>query len=72
MSVGRINAERPDGVSNPVDQKPKSTTSPRPKDGNQPNHTENTKITMMPIKNVGSDIPMSDRLRSRRPRKASL
>ena len=41
MKAGRIIAFNPDIVKKPVDQYPKSTTSPLPNDGSTPKITEN-------------------------------
>ena len=51
---------QPLAVISPLDHQPICTTSPRPKLGNQPSMTANTKINKMPIKKVGSDTPSSD------------
>ena len=40
---------------------PLPDTGPRPKLGSQPSTTENTRISSMPIRKVGSDTPSSDR-----------
>ena len=40
------------------------TTLPRPNDGSQPSTTENTKMSRMPIKNVGNDTPISEKASS--------
>ena len=47
----------PDIVKKPVDQKPKSTTSPLPNEGNTPKITAKRYINSIPITNVGSDTP---------------
>ena len=47
----------PDIVKKPVDQNPKSTTSPRPKEGKIPNITAKRYIKSIPITNVGSETP---------------
>ena len=48
-------AFKPDVVKKPVDQKPRSTTSPLPKEGKIPNITAKRYINNIPITNVGSD-----------------
>jgi len=53
---------QPSAVSSPLLHQPSATTSPRPKLGNQPSPTEKNKISRMPIKNVGSDTPSSDKV----------
>ena len=57
---GNINALRPEAVKNPVVQKPRSTTSPLPKDGSTPNITEKMYISIMPIIKVGRETPASE------------
>ena len=51
---------QPLALSRPVLHHPICTTSPRPKLGNQPRVTANTRISRMPIRNVGSDTPSSE------------
>ena len=59
--AGMIRDLRPDTVRNPVvHQGPRRTTSPRPKDGNQPSVTEKRVISRIPVRKVGSDMPISD------------
>ena len=53
-------AYNPDNVKKPVDQKPKSTTSPLPNEGNIPKITANKYINSIPITNVGSDTPSNE------------
>ena len=53
-------AFNPDNVKKPVDQKPRSTTSPLPKEGNTPKITANKYINSIPITNVGSDTPSNE------------
>ena len=60
MIAGRISDFRPEAVRRPVSQKPSFTVSPRPNDGSQPSSTENSQISKTPIRNVGSDTPMSE------------
>ena len=57
---GRINAFSPDQVRKLVVHQPIWTVSPRPKDGSSRSHTANTRISRMPIKKVGSDMPIRD------------
>ena len=61
--AGRIRAFSPEVVSKPVVQKPMRMTSPRPNEGRTPSVTGNRKINRMPIKNVGSEMPISDAAR---------
>ena len=49
--------DKPEIVKKPVDQKPRSTTSPLPKEGSIPKITANKYINNIPITNVGSDTP---------------
>ena len=44
----------------PVDQKPRSITSPLPKDGSTPNITAKRYMNSIPITNVGRDTPRRD------------
>ena len=44
-------------VRKPVDQKPISVTSPRPKEVSTPNITENKYISIIPIMKVGKETP---------------
>ena len=60
---GRIRAFKPEIVRNPVVQKPKSVTSPLPKDGRIPKITENKYINIIPIINVGSETPAKETTR---------
>ena len=60
VTEGKIIAFNPEVVKNPVDQKPKSTTSPLPKEGSIPNITAKRYIKSIPITNVGSDTPSSE------------
>ena len=60
VTAGMTRACRPLAVSSPVVEPPRSTVSPRPKLGMTPSVTENTKISRMPIRKVGSEIPASD------------
>ena len=53
-------AFNPDNVKKPVDQKPRSTTSPLPNEGNTPKITANKYINSIPITNVGSDTPNNE------------
>ena len=53
-------AFNPVTVKKPVDQKPKSTTSPLPKDGSTPKITAKRYIKSIPITNVGSDTPSNE------------
>jgi hypothetical protein len=57
---GSTRCFQPSTVSNPVDQLPQVTTSPRPKLGSIFSQTAKARISKMPIKNVGSDTPSSD------------
>ena len=54
---GKIIALMPLKVKKPVLQKPKSTTSPLPKEGRTPKITENKYINNIPITKVGSETP---------------
>ena len=47
----------PDIVKKPVDQNPRSTTSPLPNEGNIPKITAKRYINSIPITNVGRDTP---------------
>ena len=47
-------------VARPVLHQPSATVSPRPNEGSQPSITENTRISRMPMRNVGSETPTSD------------
>ena len=60
---GRIRAFKPEVVRNPVVQKPKSVTSPLPKDGRIPKITENKYINIIPIMKVGSETPAKETTR---------
>ena len=60
VTAGMATWCQPSTVSRPEDQPPHWTTSPRPKLGNQPSCTANTRISRMPIRKVGSDTPSSD------------
>ena len=51
---------QPSRVSRPVVHQPICTVSPRPKLGNQPRVTANTRISRMPIRKVGSETPSSE------------
>ncbi len=51
---------QPLAVRRPVVHQPICTVSPRPKLGNQPRPTANTRISRMPIRKVGSDTPSSE------------
>ena len=53
-------AFNPDAVKKPVDQNPRSITSPLPKDGNTPKITAKRYIKSIPITNVGSDTPSNE------------
>ncbi|MOA54575.1 hypothetical protein D3C78_1782220 [compost metagenome] len=55
-----MSASHPDLVRNPVVHHPRLTTSPRPKLGSHRSCTPNTRISRMPIRNVGSEIPAKD------------
>ena len=57
MIDGRIRAFKPDIVKKPVVQKPRSVTSPLPKDGRMPRITENKYMSIIPIIKVGSETP---------------
>ena len=60
VMAGSVMWCQPLALSRPVDHQPSSVTGPRPKLGNQPSVTENTRISKMPIKKVGSDTPSSE------------
>ena len=60
---GRIRDFSPEAVSSPVVHQPIATVSPRPNEGSQPSRTANTRISRMPMRNVGSDTPISDTAR---------
>ena len=64
VTAGRMIALRPEPVSNPVLQKPSWITSPRPNDGSTCKVTANTKMSRIPIRNVGSEMPISDTARN--------
>ena len=53
-------AFNPDAVKKPVDQNPRSITSPLPKDGNTPKITAKRYIKSNHITNEGSDTPSND------------
>ena len=57
MTDGKIIAFSPVIVRKPVDQKPRSTTSPLPKDGKIPSMTAKRYINYIPITKVGSETP---------------
>ena len=57
MTAGNTSDLRPLQVRRPVVQPPRSTTSPRPKDGNQLSQTEKMSISRMPVTKVGTEIP---------------
>ena len=59
--AGMIRALRPEAVSNPVVHQPISTTSPRPNVGSHRRITPNKRISKIPIRKVGRDMPMSER-----------
>ena len=60
VMAGRISALIPDIVRSPVLHQPRCTTSPRPKDGNHPRTTAKIQISRMPVRNVGSETPISE------------
>ena len=60
VTAGMTRAWSPLAVSIPVVQPPRSTVSPRPKLGMTPSVTEKMKISSIPIRNVGSEIPASE------------
>ena len=60
MTAGNTSDLRPLQVRRPVVQPPRSTTSPRPKDGNQLSQTEKMSISRMPVTKVGTEIPTSE------------
>ncbi len=60
MTVGRTSDFRPETVRNPVLHHPRSTVSPRPKEGSHPSSTAKIQISSTPIRKVGSDTPMSE------------
>src|SRR3546814_1747884 len=81
---GRMSARRPDSVRKPVDHQPSCTVSPRPKVGScgtraRPraalmscDSTPNTRISRMPMRKVGSEMPTRERVRKtwgRKPRR---
>ena len=66
VMAGRIMADNPDAVKKPLLHQPICTTSPRPKDGSTLSQTANTRISRMPIRNVGSDTPISETVRKKR------
>ncbi len=74
--AGSTRCFQPSNVSQPVDQPPSITTSPRPKLGNNLSITANTRISRMPIRNVGSDTPSSDNVMNtcepKRPRRNAV
>ena len=57
---GRISAFSPDTVRKLVVHQPICTVSPRPNDGSQCRLTAKTRIKRMPIRKVGSEMPISD------------
>ena len=63
--AGRISAFRPLLVRSPVVHQPSATVSPRPNDGSQPRSTAKTRISRMPIRNVGRLTPTSEAASSR-------
>ena len=58
--AGRISALSPLLVRKPVVHQPSATVSPRPNEGSQPRMTAKTRISRIPIRNVGSDTPISE------------
>ncbi len=60
VTAGSVMWIQPFVVSSPVLHQPRLTTSPRPKLGNQPRCTANTRISRMPIRKVGKDTPNSE------------
>ena len=58
--AGRVMWCQPLAVISPELHQPICTTCPRPKLGNQPSVTENTRISKIPIRKVGSDTPSSE------------
>ena len=60
MTDGKIIAFSPVIVKNPVDQNPRSTTSPLPKDGKTPRITAKRYINNIPITKVGRETPNKD------------
>ena len=62
--AGRIRWRSPSIEVSPVVHQPIAVVSPRPYDGSQPSITANTRISRMPIRNVGSDTPSSDSVSS--------
>ena len=56
--AGMTSAARPLGVRNPVVQKPRSTTLPRPKAGSHLSSIEKTRISMMPMTKAGTETPI--------------
>ena len=64
--AGNRRCSQPSRVNSPVLQVPHCTTCPRPKLGNQPSHTANTRISNMPIRKVGSDTPSKDKVMNTR------
>ncbi len=63
--AGRISAFNPLLVRSPVVHQPSATVSPLPNDGSQPSRTAKTRISRMPIRNVGRLTPMSEPASSR-------
>ena len=55
---GRISDLSPLTVRKPVVHQPRSTTSPRPKEGSQLSDTAKTRISTMPVTKVGVEMPI--------------
>ena len=60
VMAGMISASRPDLVRKPVVHQPSPTTSPRPKLGSQRSCTPKNRISRMPIRKVGREMPASE------------
>ena len=58
--AGSTRCRQPSTLVMPVVHGPKATTSPRPKLGSHFSVTAKTRISRMPIRNVGSDTPISE------------
>ncbi|MNR18329.1 hypothetical protein D3C85_1350530 [compost metagenome] len=60
VMAGMMSASHPDLVRNPVVHHPRLTTSPRPKLGSHRSCTPKTRMSRMPIRKVGSEMPAKD------------
>ena len=59
---GRISALSPLAVRNPVDHQPSATTSPRPNDGSTLRTTAKNRMSRIPVRKVGIEMPIKEML----------